>query len=187
MIFVGGGLEEKEIKKYVSEKEISENCVFTGAVEDRELLRAYFSRADLFLFPSTFDTNGIVVREAAACALASVLVKDSCAAEGVTDKQNGFLIEENEFSMFECLKERCDNIENTRKVGCRALEELYISWEDSVKRAYDRYLYVYEKYTGLRRHSAVKREKNTQTAVEFLENIEKLKPEKREKQQNKEE
>ncbi len=187
MIFVGGGLEEKEIKKYVSEKEISENCVFTGAVEDRELLRAYFSRADLFLFPSTFDTNGIVVREAAACALASVLVKDSCAAEGVTDKQNGFLIEENEFSMFECLKERCDNIENTREVGYRALEELYISWEDSVKRAYDRYLYVYEKYTGLRRHSAVKREKNTQTAVEFLENIEKLKPEKREKQQNKEE
>ena len=46
-------------------------------------IRAWYCRADLFLFPSTFDTNGLVVREAAACGLASVLIAGSCAAEDV--------------------------------------------------------------------------------------------------------
>ena len=37
----------------------------------------------LLLFPSTFDTNGLVVREAAACGLGSLLVRGSCAAASV--------------------------------------------------------------------------------------------------------
>ena len=45
------------------------------------------------------DTNGLVVREAAACGLASVLIKDSCAAEGITDGRNGFVIDENADAM----------------------------------------------------------------------------------------
>ena len=69
-------------------------CIFTGPVYDRDALRAWNTRADLFLFPSTFDTNGLVVREAAACGLASVLIEGSCAAEGITDGRNGFIIEE---------------------------------------------------------------------------------------------
>ena len=74
---------------------LSGRCIFTGPVYDRDVLRAWNTRADLFLFPSTYDTNGIVVREAAACGLASVLIKGSCAAEGITDHRNGYLIEEN--------------------------------------------------------------------------------------------
>lgn len=64
-----------------------------------ELLRAYYSRGDLFLFPSTFDTNGIVVREAAACALPALLVRGSCAAEGIDDGQTGLLMDENAQSL----------------------------------------------------------------------------------------
>ena len=75
------------------------------------MLRAFYSRADLFLFPSTFDTNGIVVREAAACGLGALLVQGSCAAEGVTPGQNGLLMEENADSLcqqalFACIKIR---------------------------------------------------------------------------------
>ena len=40
--------------------------IFTGPIYNRDELRAWNTRADLFLFPSTFDTNGLVVREAAA-------------------------------------------------------------------------------------------------------------------------
>lgn len=67
---------------------------FTSPQYDRSVIRAWYCRGDLFLFPSTFDTNGLVVREAAACELASVLVRGSCAAEDITDGRNGFLIEE---------------------------------------------------------------------------------------------
>ena len=49
-----------------------EYCIdqYVRLYRDREILRAWNTRADLFLFPSTFDTNGLVVREAAACGLA---------------------------------------------------------------------------------------------------------------------
>lgn len=171
MIFVGSGVEEGEIKKYVKNCGIFLDCIFTGAINDREKLRAYYSRADLFLFPSTFDTNGIVVREAAACALASVLIKDSCAAEGVTDNKNGYLIKEDARELFNTLKYACENIEEVKSVGERAMNDLYLSWDESVARAYERYIYIYEKYTGMRRHSAVKRERYARTAVELLESF----------------
>ena len=72
---------------------------FTAPAYDRNVIRAWYCRADLFLFPSTFDTNGLVVREAAACGLGSVLVRGSCAAEDIKDGESGFLIEENAPSM----------------------------------------------------------------------------------------
>ena len=73
MLFVGDGTDMADIQALARENGLWEDCVFAGAVRDRELLRAYYSRGDLFLFPSTFDTNGIVVREAAACALPALL------------------------------------------------------------------------------------------------------------------
>ena len=73
----GANATEKKVKGSLPGK-----VIFTGAIHDRETLRAWNTRADLFLFPSTYDTNGIVVREAAACGLASVLIDGSCAAEG---------------------------------------------------------------------------------------------------------
>lgn len=172
MVFVGSGVEEDEIKKYAKRCGIFSDCVFTGAIGDREKLRAFYSRADLFLFPSTFDTNGIVVREAAACALASVLIEGSCAAEGVTDQKNGYLIKEDAVFLAKILKFACENTDAVRRVGERAMSDLYLSWEESIDRAYERYLYIYEKYTGMRRHSAVKREHLARTAVELIESFE---------------
>ena len=52
------------------------------------------------------------------------------------------------------------------------MSDLYLSWEESIDRAYERYLYIYEKYTGMRRHSAVKREHLARTAVELIESFE---------------
>ncbi len=146
MVFVGGGGDEKEVREYVTESGLDPYVTYTGPIHDREALRAWYSRADLFLFPSTFDTNGLVVREAAACSTASVLIKDSCAAEDVADGRNGFLIEENADSMAEKLKELCKNPAVMKQVGGNAQNELYISWEDAVKKATERYEIVLDKF-----------------------------------------
>ena len=148
MVFIGGGGDEQEIRSYVQEQGLAEKCLFAGKIYDREALRAWYCRADLFLFPSTFDTNGLVVREAAACSLASVLVQGSCAAEGVTDGENGFLIEENAASLERKLTQLLDAPQALRTVGERAARELYISWEDAVAQAYDRYGTVIDRYRG---------------------------------------
>ncbi len=146
MVFVGDGGDGDEVRAAVRERRLEDRCFFTGAIADRGIIRAWYARADLFLFPSTFDTNGLVVREAAASALASVLIKGSCAAEGVTDGRNGFLIEENAESLCAKLSVLCEDREAMRRVGEHAMEELYLSWEDAVGRACARYDEVIERY-----------------------------------------
>ncbi|GFI61050.1 alpha-monoglucosyldiacylglycerol synthase [Clostridiales bacterium] len=146
MIIVGDGSDAIDIENYSKELGIYDDCIFTGAIQDREELRCYYTLADMFLFPSSYDTNGIVVREAAACGLGSVLIRGSCAAEGIEHRHNGCLIEENAESMAECLEELIDNIGFAHEIGNNAMNEIYISWEESVKKAYDRYKIVIEKY-----------------------------------------
>lgn len=144
MIIVGGGPDEKIVKDKARtlglyETDGRDKCIFTGAVHDREKLRAFNTRADLFLFPSTYDTNGIVVREAAACGLASVLIKGSCAAEGITHDRNGYVIDETAEAMSALLYEASKDLEHLHQVGQHAMDEIYISWEDSVHAAHERY------------------------------------------------
>ena len=157
MVFVGSGRDADELKATVREYGITlyertddgivksdgtrKNgaVIFTGPVYDRNALRAWNTRADLFLFPSTYDTNGIVVREAAACGLASVLIEGSCAAEGITDRRNGYIIKETPEDMYRLLRDISKELADTARVGQNAMDEIYISWEDSVKTAYKRY------------------------------------------------
>ena len=93
MVFVGNGGDRDEVIAYSEKLGLSDCVFFTAPAYDRNVIRAWYCRADLFLFPSTFDTNGLVVREAAACGLGSVLVRGSCAAEDIRDGESGFLIE----------------------------------------------------------------------------------------------
>lgn len=144
MVFIGDGDDLEAIRKYADCCGVAPRCIFTGAIRDRNILRSWYSRADLFLFPSDYDTNGLVVREAAACSVASVLLQGSCAAEGVTDGVNGFLISESGGAMAECLSAL--SLDRMHMVGRQAAEELYISWSSAVHTATERYAVVMERY-----------------------------------------
>lgn len=146
MVFIGGGSDEAEIKRYTGQLRLSDKVIFTGPVHDREKLVAWYCRADLLLFPSTFDTNGLVVREAAACSLASVLIDGSCASEGVTNGVDGLLIQENASSLAVCLARIIDHRDAMAKIGANASENLYYSWDDSIKAAMERYSIVMDNY-----------------------------------------
>ena len=153
MIFIGAGGDEVEVKEYVNELKLNDKVIFTGAISDRNELVTFYSRADLLLFPSTYDTNGLVVREAAACNLGSVLVKDSCAAEGVTNNIDGLLIEENAASLAVCLAKIINNKQAMKKIGENASNNLYYSWDDSIKNAIKRYEIVVDNYNkGLKQN-----------------------------------
>ncbi len=139
MLFVGDGSDKEQIQRLAQDCGLAEDCVFVGAVQNRELLRAYYSRADLFLFPSTFDTNGIVVREAAACSLPALLVRGSCAAERVTDGRNALLMEEDAQSLCQQVLWALSHLDEVHEMGERAAQELYISWDTAVSCAQTRY------------------------------------------------
>lgn len=146
MVFVGGGGDEVEIREYAQALKLGHKVIFTGPVSDRDRLRAWYERADLFLFPSTFDTNGLVIREAAASDTASVIIAGSCASEGVTDGRNGFLIEENSAALAAKLREVMGRPDVMKRVGEGAGNELYISWDDAIANACDRYEVVIDHY-----------------------------------------
>ena len=146
MVFVGKGPDREILEQKAAEAGLSDKCIFTGPVYDRDVLRAWNTKADLFLFPSTFDTNGLVVREAAACGLASVLIRDSCAAEGITDGRNGFVIDETAEAMAAFLKEACRDIPHLHEVGRNAMDEIYLSWQECVSEAYERYQIIIDQY-----------------------------------------
>ena len=146
MVFVGDSLERAEIEAYAETLRLAERCIFTGAVRDREELRRYFGAADLFMFLSDFDTNGIVVREAAACGCAAMLLRDSAAAEGILHGQNGFLTERGTASVSALLTKLCLQPQLMRAVGQNAMEELYYSWQDAVYCAHQRYGEILDDY-----------------------------------------
>ena len=146
VVFVGQGEDQGEMEAYAKELGLAGNCRFPGPVHDRELLRGYYSMADLFLFPSSYDTYGLVVREAAACGTASILARGSCAAEGAVDGENSFLVEETGDSVYQCLARVGHDRALLTQVGHRAQETLYVPWEDSVARARERYDIVMDRY-----------------------------------------
>ena len=149
MIFVGGGYELEDIKTYSRKAGLAGQTLFTGPIHDRALLKGYFTRADLFLFPSTYDTAGLVVMEAAACRTPSVLIKDSCASEIVTDGRNGYISEENADSFANVIMGAISDRSALAQTGERAAGEVYLSWDDSVANAYKRYEEICEEWYAL--------------------------------------
>ncbi len=143
---IGEGYDAPAIEKHSRACGLQDNVIFTGPIRDREYLRVFFSVCDLFLFPSTYDTCGIVVKEAAACDCPSLLVEGSCAAEGVLHNVSGFLAQENAVSCAAVIADAIRDRAQLKEVGKRAGEQLYLSWDEVVDRAYIRYQEILQKY-----------------------------------------
>jgi glycosyltransferase involved in cell wall biosynthesis len=140
MIFVGDGDAREELEELVKSKNIDDRVIFTGQINSRNRLRDIYVRADLFLFPSLYDTFGIVVREAAALNTPCILIKGSNAAQDIKDGYNGFLCENNVRSFSQAVAEITRDRELCRKTGENARETLPESWESIVDKAYSKYV-----------------------------------------------
>ncbi len=151
MVFVGDGADRTAMHEYAHRIGIGKKCIFAGPVHERDELREYYSLGDLFLFPSTYDTSGLVVMEAAATALPSIVIDSSCASEIITDMRNGFLCDENEVSLKDAIVRATSDREKLREIGENAQNEVYFSWEDAVKLAYNRYEEIIKEFKTKRK------------------------------------
>ena len=142
---VGKGENLEEVIEESKRLGIYDQCIFPGPVYDRDILKAWYTKAFMFLLPSVFDNNPLVVKEAASCRTPSVLVRDSSSAEGVTHMENGFLIEESTQAMIPVLEWAVQNPDEVRKIGQKAAETLYVSWDNIIGRAVERYEEILEK------------------------------------------
>ena len=139
MYFVGNGYAADAMKEMVTEKGLESQVTFVGTVTEREVIKQYYAAADLFLFPSLYDTDGLVVKEAAALQTPSVMVETATAASIITDNENGFLIPNNLDAFASRLRELIHDPERVHRVGVQASHSIVRSWEDVVSEVLERY------------------------------------------------
>ncbi|MBQ1632298.1 MAG: glycosyltransferase [Clostridia bacterium] len=142
IVFAGQGPDAEHMRALSRELGLSDEAVFTGHIADREILKGLYARADLFVFPSLYDNAPMVVREAAAAGTPSLLIRGSCAADGVTDGVNGFLCENTPEDIAACMKRA---LLTARSVGARARETIPVPWSGIAKQVFDRYAALIER------------------------------------------
>lgn len=135
---VGEGYARPELEAMAKEMGLG-GITFTGVIQDRELLADILSRTSLLVFPSLYDTAGLVIRESAALGVPSVLLTGSNAAEGVTDGQNGFLCGPDPERYGSRLQQILSDPELLAKVGKGAQATLSRPWSDVVSEVTERY------------------------------------------------
>ena len=139
MVFVGVGGDAEEIQEYAEYHGVRELCDFRGLVVDRELLKSFYARADLFIFPSLYDNAPLVLREAAAFGTPAILAAGSTAAADTVDRRNAYHVRPEPEALSALVARLMGVREEVTEVGARAQKEVYRSWEGIVTEVADRY------------------------------------------------
>lgn len=146
VFFVGDGNRKDEILKYSNSLHFKSRIIFTGKINDPEEFKCMFLVANIFYFPSYFDTLGLVIHEAACLSLPSLLIKDSDCACFTTDNQNGYLADGNIDSMADKLHDIFTHKADISRVGQNARDTIPQKIDDTIKKTeaeYDRIIKSY--------------------------------------------
>ncbi len=139
MLFVGSGQDEDELRNYITDHNMESYVTMCGRVMDRELLAAYYARADLFLFPSLYDASSIVQIEAASQKTPCVFIEGAATAATVTAEQNGFISKNDVLTYAKDIARIMNNNELYKKVSENCFKELYKNWDDTIDEVYIKY------------------------------------------------
>lgn len=147
LVLAGQGPDVKSIHQKVDELGLTDRVRFTGHVTGEQDLYGLYENADLFVFPSLYDTSGMVVREAAAMGTPSVVVRGCATAEPIIDRQNGFLCDDTTQSLCDVLNMTLSDHAMTKEVGKSARKTIYLSWDDIAASTVERYQALIERNT----------------------------------------
>ena len=138
-LIVGDGSYLEQLKSLVQELNISDKVIFTGKIMDRDLLSAHYLRANLFIFPSTFDTASLAPIEAASMKLPTLMNKGCSTAEILTDNINGFLAEENECAWADKILELLQDNKKLADAKELAFKQVYRTWDSVAEEVLNNY------------------------------------------------
>ena len=145
MLFVGNGHDEEELKERIKQLKLEDKIILCGRVTDRDLLRDYYVRADLFLFPSMYDASSIVQIEAASQKTPGLFLENSATSCNIINNHNGYISKNNIKEYANRIKEILSNKEEYKKVCNNAFNELYINWDKEIENVYKTYLEIIER------------------------------------------
>lgn len=139
LAMVGKGKDMDSLKALADELDIRDEVIFTGHLTSMEMLCGIYSRAGLFVFPSLYDTAGLVVREAANMGTPSVVIKDSAPSEVIINGENGFTCLDTTEDLYRKLSEVLEDEEQLKKAGERAKQTIPVFWDDIFPEVLERY------------------------------------------------
>ncbi len=95
LVIAGDGPQRQELEEHITALGLSDLVLFTGYLEHAKLIDLY-KTADLFVFTSKTETQGLVLVEALAAGTPIVAVGAMGVLDIVTDGENGLLVDEDE-------------------------------------------------------------------------------------------
>ena len=140
MIFIGTGQDEKELKDYIKKKDINDYIIFTGKIVNRDLLKEYYARADLFLFPSLYDASSLVQIEAASQYTPTIFIEGSATSATITNGIDGLIIADNVEKYADTVNDLMINEKKYNNLKKNVYKNLYVNWDTQVDLVYKLYL-----------------------------------------------
>lgn len=137
-LIVGSGNYKKYYVERAKKLGIDDRVWFLGELKDRNLDIAY-ARGDLMLFPSLFDTDGLVVCEAACFKTPTLAVENTGPSERLSHNKTGFVIKNDLQNYYETVLSIMENKKLLEEVSQNAYDNLPQSWGEIAKQ----YLKVY--------------------------------------------
>ncbi len=92
LLVVGGGPHLDNLRRYAAELPGADRIIYAGPMAHSELPPVY-AAADLFVFASTTETQGLVMAEARAAGTPCVVVRGGGASETVSHNEDGLIVE----------------------------------------------------------------------------------------------
>lgn len=148
LVLVGDGPEKNALKNLAEKLNISKNVYFPGLIDIAEMNKAY-ADAEIFVFASQTETQGMVILEALASGLPVAAVNDSVYDGIIKDKMNGILTD-NDPEMFAaaCLA-ILNNPSYRKKLSENAIESMQnfslSSTAKSFEKLYKKFIYKHNK------------------------------------------
>ena len=103
-------------------------------------------RADLFVFPSEYDTASLCPLEAATFSLPTILLKDCPTAETIKNDFSGYEEKDSSKLWAERIVDILSDKTKLKEVGNNARKFVYRSWEDVVKEVESNYDSILERW-----------------------------------------
>lgn len=151
LVIVGEGPERQSLQEEAVQMGLA-NVLFTGKLSRQRVIDS-FAGADLFIFASTTETQGLVLGEAKAAGVPTVAVKALGAAEMVADGVDGFLTPLSLELFAGRLDQLLANEGLRRAMGTRALLE---AEKISSSNMAQRLLLAYEEATRKKKNTSVR-------------------------------
>jgi uncharacterized protein (TIRG00374 family) len=138
-VFVGDGRDENHIKDYARKQGFKSKIIFTGKITNQLILGSFYQMASLFFFPSKYDNDPLVIKEAAAYQLPSLVLANTSIAQLLNNEVNGFIQKGDSQSFSARIIAILSDSKKLKAIGEEAKKTLVVSWSDTLKDLQDYY------------------------------------------------